>query len=551
MQIKFIPILALSFLGLVAHAQDQGQISGNFQLNAQTYKPDSLIGANEVPEGILFNGFANINYTRDNFRAGLRYESYLNPMLGFDPRFKGNGIMYRYAGYEKDGLDITVGSFYEQFGSGVILRSYEERNLGYDNAFDGVRVKASMIPGIQIKALIGKQRDFFAYGDGIVRAIDIESQLTDYLSDSENRESTLLVGASFVSKFQEDLDPFYILPENVASFAGRVNYIYKGFDLYGEYAYKINDPSAVNNFIYKNGEALLFTGSYSTKGFGIILGAKRIDNMNYRSDRTALLNSQLINYLPALTKQHTYALPAFYPYATQPNGEIGFQGEVFYRIPKGTALGGKYGTQVSINYSVAYSIDQQRVHDTVALNESGTLGYESEFFALGDSVYFSDFNIAITRKINKTFKTSFMYMNQRYNRAVIEGKPGFLKANIVVAELQYKFRPKHSFRFEVQGLFMEDDKNKNNVDQGSWAMGLVEYNFAPHYFVGVQNLYNYGNADENRRINYAVITAGYITGSTRITLGYGRQRAGIFCVGGVCREVPASNGASISITSSF
>jgi hypothetical protein len=34
-------------------------------------------------------------------------------------------------------------------------------------------------------------------------------------------------------------------------------------------------------------------------------------------------------------------------------------------------------------------------------------------------------------------------------------------------------------------------------------------------------------------------------------MSYGKQRAGIFCVGGVCRNVPASNGFAISITSSF
>ncbi|MCT4623955.1 MAG: DUF6029 family protein, partial [Schleiferiaceae bacterium] len=40
-------------------------------------------------------------------------------------------------------------------------------------------------------------------------------------------------------------------------------------------------------------------------------------------------------------------------------------------------------------------------------------------------------------------------------------------------------------------------------------------------------------------------------GPTRVQLGYGRQPSGIFCVGGVCRFVPASNGLQMSITSNF
>jgi hypothetical protein len=34
-------------------------------------------------------------------------------------------------------------------------------------------------------------------------------------------------------------------------------------------------------------------------------------------------------------------------------------------------------------------------------------------------------------------------------------------------------------------------------------------------------------------------------------LGYGKRREGIFCVGGVCRAVPASSGLEMTFTSSF
>ena len=37
----------------------------------------------------------------------------------------------------------------------------------------------------------------------------------------------------------------------------------------------------------------------------------------------------------------------------------------------------------------------------------------------------------------------------------------------------------------------------------------------------------------------------------RFALGYGKKREGIFCVGGVCREVPASNGFNVRLSSNF
>ncbi len=539
------------FSSSFAFAQNPGQISGNFQVDFQVYQPDSLIGAEEVPEGLLMNGFANVNYTRDEFSAGLRYESYLNPMLGFDTRYKGSGITYRYASYDNGFIKATIGNFYDQFGSGLLLRAYEERNLGYDNAFDGFHIAVNPGKGVRLKALIGKQRAFFDYSNGIVRGFDGEWVLNEGLKSMETSATTVIVGGSFVSKFQADQDPFYKLPENVAAGSGRLNIIRGGFDFFTEYAYKINDPSAANGFIYKPGEALLVTASYSRKGMGIILGAKRIDNMDFRSDRTATGNVLLINYLPALTKQHTYTIAAFYPYATQPNGELGVQGELFYTFKKGSFLGGKYGTKLSVNLSAAQSIERSPIHDTIAVGESGTLGYESEFLTPGETVYFRDFNFTLTKKFSKKWKGSFMYMNQSYNKAVIEGKPGFLKNQILVAEAQYKINTRHSIRMEAQGLFMEDDANPDNVDFGSWALGLVEYTVAPHYFVAVQDLYNYGNPDKTRRIHYFLASAGYVKGSSRIALNYGKQRAGIFCVGGICREVPASSGLSVSITSSF
>ena len=54
---------------------------------------------------------------------------------GFDFRaIQRSGRLWfaRYADSPK--VDFTVGNFYEQFGSGIVLRAYEEWALGIDNA---------------------------------------------------------------------------------------------------------------------------------------------------------------------------------------------------------------------------------------------------------------------------------------------------------------------------------------------------------------------------------------------------------------------------------
>lgn len=516
---------------------DLGEIHGNFQIDAQNYYEDTLIGAKKVPEKIRMNSFANINYTRGAFKAGLRYESYLKPLIGFDPRYEGSGITYKYASYEKEGLEFTIGNYYEQFGSGLIFRSYEERQLGIDNAMEGVRVKYNPTKGVYLKGIIGKQRYYFQTGNGVVRGLDGEVTVNE-LFPSMTSSTTYVLGGSVVSKYQSDQDPLRKLPENVAAFAGRFNLITPKFNLYSEYAYKINDPSLTNGFIYKNGEAIFATASYSVKGFSVSLAGKRIDNMDFRSDRNADVNNLTISFLPAISKQHTYALAAFYPYATQPLSELGVQAEAAYNFKKGTALGGKYGTLLTVNYSHVRNLDTTQLKNG--------LGYKSDYFSLGKTLLYEDINIELSKKINSKLKGTLTYMYQVFNKDEVQGLSGYgtVYSHIGIAELSYRLNPKNTIRAEIQELYAKQD-------EGSWMMGLVEYTVSPHWFFALIDMYNYENKHKEKQVHYYSGNFGYVRNATRIALGYGKQREGYLCVGGVCRQIPASNGISLSITSSF
>jgi hypothetical protein len=549
-----------------------GEIHGNFQADAQYYNPDSAIGAPPVPQKMLSNGFANLNYTRGKFKAGLRYESYLDVMQGFDTRYKGTGIPYRYASYTVDDLEVTVGNYYEQFGSGLILRAYEEKGLGFDNVLDGLRVKFMPYKGIYLKGLVGKQRFFFQQA-GLVRGFDGELQLNELISKWEEKKTKVMLGGSFVSKYQADQNSSLILPQNVGAYGGRFNIAHGNFNIYGEYIYKINDPSYDNKYVYKYGDAALLQMSYSKKGTGASLSLKRIDNMVYKSDRDAAGNVLFINYNPILTKQHTYGLLAFYPYASQTNGEFCYQAEFLHKFKKhkeetgkpmeklDAFLGGKYGVDFSVNYSGAFTLDTNKFNSA---NDSSLIGYESSYFGIGHTIHdsingfstysptlYQDFNIEITKKFSPKFKATFVYANQVYNIDIIQVKPGEnnVCSDIFVLDMTYMYKDEHSLRMELQHL-------NTKQDSGSWAEMLVEWTMGEHWFVTAFDQYNYkdfsyfGKGDPDR-IHYVGAQVGYIRNANRITIGYGKQRAGIFCAGGVCRYVPASNGITLSITSSF
>lgn len=530
---------------LFSQENNLGQISGSFQLDGQFYQKDSLIGAPAVPEKIGVIAYTQLFYTRGNFEAGLRYESYLTPLQGYDPRFKGSGFGNRYVKYTVKELEITAGNFYEQYGSGLILRTYNDWGLGYDNAFDGVKIRYNPYKGLVLKGLVGNQRNFWDKGNGIVRGFDGEIYINDLHEKLSNLKTRVIAGGSFVSKFQRDQDPIYKLPENVGSYSGRLDITYGKINIFTEYANKINDPSAINGYIYKPGNALLIKTSYSQKGLGISLGAKRIDNMSFRSDRTATGNSLNINYLPALTRQHVYNLASVYPYGTQEKGEIGFQGTMIYALKKNTKLGGKYGTGITINYSRANAIDKSQIHDTIPIGTKGTLGYNSNFFKMGKKVYFEDFNIEISRKINRNLTAIVTYVNIAYDIETVQGHIGAPKvySQVFITDVSYRLKSTTTIRGELQHL-------RTHQDKGDWAMAMFEYT-TKKWFAAITDMYNYGNEDKNLQIHYYTASIGFFKNTNRFMLSYGKQREGIMCVGGVCRTVPASNGLTLTITSSF
>jgi len=302
---------------------------------------------------------------------------------------------------------------------------------------------------------------------------------------------------------------------------------------------------------------LLATFSYSRKGLGVSLSGKRIDNMSYKSRSSELGEALDINYLPPLTRPQAYSLATIYPYATQANGEMGIQGQINFTIPKKSKLGGKYGTKIELNYSNIFNIDKQAVAEGIPVDSTGTLGYKSDFFSIGQPKYFETFNFVIARKFNTKFKMLLSYVYQVYNQAVLEeglfvSTPDYptIYAHIGIADLTYKLTPTKSLRMEIQHLYTDQDKGSTKI-KGNWILGLLEFNIAPKWFFTVFDEFNYGNPDKDMQLHYYSVAMAYVQGTSRIALSYGRQREGLLCVGGVCRVVPAANGVTLTLSSSF
>lgn len=529
-----------------------GHVTGNVQLDAQMSREDTVIGASDVPEKMLMNARADILYTNGDFSAGLRFEAYQNPLLGFDAQYTGQGLANYFVAYNGKLLSVTAGNFYEQFGSGMILRAYEDRYLGLDNALLGINVQLRPWNGVTIKALAGKQRVFWGYGAGLVRGIDGEVNLNSLIKSMEESKLRVTLGAGFVSKYEGDEsipaadNPEYRLnlPLNVGAAAVRADVTYGHWNLIGEYARKGQDPNIMNGYIYRPGEALMLNLTYSMKGFSANVQAKHVDNMSYKSVRSQTGEMLYINYIPAITKQHTYAFLTMFPYATQVAGEEGVQADVMYKIKKGTALGGKYGTDLHFNGSLICALD------TNVIGGAGTDGYDAPWLGRGE-LYYADLSLEVAKKLSKTVKLTATYAYQMFNPVVEGHEPDMYHNHVVIGDLSWRVGKKHSLRFEGEWMGSDSryDPAEGHTDRraGDWIMGLVEWNIGSHWFVSVSDQYAYNDGIGN----YYNLSAGYNVGATRLQIGYGKQREGLLCIGGVCRQVPASNGLTFSLTTSF
>lgn len=535
--------------------QNLGSVSGNIESIYQYLLSDTLIGAQQPKEKSLINTYALVNYKLAGFKAGARFEVYYPRILGYPDRFDGAGLGYRYVGYENDLLSVTVGNFYEQFGTGLIFRAYEDRALGVDNAMDGFHIRLTPAKGVTIKGVYGRQRFSFTNGRvinsaGIVRGFDGELAFEQLFPSLAEKEMRLKIGGSFVSKYESGNHPLYNLPVNVGSYGGRVDFGYKNFYINGEYIIKEADPSTDNDYIFNYGKGMIVNMGYSKKGIGFLFSAKSIDNMSFRSERDATLQDLTIGFIPPLTKTHTYNLvTTLYPYVSQPLGEVAYQADFFYKFKRGSKLGGKYGMDLTVNFSTAYAPKQTL--DGIDLNDSSRVVYSSQLFNSSytrSDLYWTDFNFEVKRKLNKKWSFIASYYNIHLNNDVIKitDAKGIIVSHIGVLDVLYKVNNKHSIRGELQGLWTQGRK-----DRGHWATMILEYTISPNWFFSFVGQYNYGHPDPNLRVLYPIGVVGRIWGSTRLQVAYGRQNAGLFCVGGVCRFVPASNGLTVTFTHSF
>jgi len=522
----YLALLFFLVVGQLGAQTKKIQISGGYESYLAAYEKDSkLYSFDNQKYGA--NNYLKLDATYKKFTIGTQLEAYNPARVGFSKQLDKVKLIQGYAKYSTLKFEITLGNFYEQFGSGLAFRSYEDRQLGFNNSIFGAKINYQPINSITIKTFSGKPRTWFDYSKTLISGIDTELGLDNLITKDANY--SLILGVGYVNHLYKKVTDFDY-PLHVNTISGRVNFEKGIFGISTEYVNKSKAQvfTPESGYDSKRGSAFLLNTSLNISGFGANVSLRRLEFMPSRAENTITDEPVYTNYIPALTRQHKYALANLTPYNVQSNSEIGGQADIYFE-PQKSILGGGYPEKFSVNFSMYYSL------------KSNKNGHYS-FLGLGNKMLFNDINLEIEKRWNKKLKSTIMLMKVRADVTIIESAGSEASDwYIITTDNILQFAPKKSLRAEIQHLW-------TNSEDKNWIYGAFEFGLAPKWLFFLKDMYNYGNSNP---VHYYGIGASFSKGIFRTALSYGRNRAGYHCSGGVCRYLPASKGLFLEFAIAF
>ena len=517
-----------------------GALTGSVESNSIYYLDDAKIGK-ELDATFGSNNHIKLDYNKGAWSFGLQGDAYLPALQGYELREYGAAdptfvVANFFANYRGENLTLTFGDFYDQLGGGLIYRSFEDRQLGLNTSTTGARATFRPLDYLSLKVFAGTPRLYLTHAKSFLGGMDASLWLSDMLGWSE---AMMAVEGSYLMRYESlnlgETDLGFVMrgmeSPVVNLWSARTSFDWRGLSLKGEFAGKSKDLSTIASDEVKSGMALLTEAGYTKGTFSVMAQARVLDNMGTRLSLYEGGAGNMLNYLPALTRQHTYMLANLNPLQVMPEGEIGAQIDVFYKIRNRKV---RYDSWTfHANYSTAYTL-----RDNQAITRERVM-------------FWRDFNFDVERQWSKEWKATFFYSMQQFIPHNDMAHPTTCMSNIFVGDVTYKINRKNSVRVEAQYLLSNDY-------EGDWVAGLVEYNMAPKWSVFASSMYNHQRTEwrnnhhnEVDKINYYSIGASYTEGRTRAQISYGRNRAGMVCSGGVCRYSPAYTGLNLMLSTSF
>jgi hypothetical protein len=535
--------LLLILLSINSYSQ-WGSFSGSLQTNTNFFVRDVKIGAYNMPQYDNFkvgtDAWLNLDYTNEKFglEIGARVDFFYNSILRVPTApYTAAGLGGFYIKKRIKDFTFTGGYLYDQIGSGILYRAYEERALAIDNALLGVRAEYNYKGLLRLKAFGGVQKLKFSYEQPIVLGAAVEGNF------AVNEKVRFVPGAGIIDRSLDQNTMNQIVAtietyDTIGRFVPKYNtYAFTfyntltagDFSWYIEGAYKTkeairnNELREVNDSLINAAGNCEFTSvNYAHKGFGITLQFKRTQNFSLHISPlpTESTFDGSMTFIPPVSRENSLRLPSRYYAPSLENHELAFSEDASFTPSK------------KLTFEVCGSF----IRDLVL----------AEFDPVQQPFFGEGFIVATYKPIRALeLQLGFQYV--RYNKFVYQQDgPTNVDSYTPFAEWQYKINKKMSVRMELQ-------YQRVLLDYGQWLYALGEFNFAPHFSIAASDMWNFKpNPEVNPYANhYYSFFVGYTQGAMAFTLAYVKQVEGIVCTGGVCRIEPAFSGVKFGITATF
>ena len=512
---KRIFFILITLLTLAFAALDKAQDLKNDFLPEYLGFSNQLKYSNDITRKLeIFEDWLNVDYQKGNFGAGIRFEIFQpndpNPSISRGKNRYAD-IAYKYIkaniGDAEEGGEITVGNFYTLFGRGLVLKSYEDRNIRVDNNLLGVKLEARYT-GFYLTALTGTAANLDNERKDILHAVDLEYKIIKHLN----------IGGSFASNLPEEPSASRTMLSSVRMMSGIRN-----FDLYVEYGVKINDDikkSSFNNNVWKVGEAYYGSLNFYYDALALTGEYKYYDNFTFTSqDGTIIYNTP-----PSVRKDYTYILLNRHPSVLNQSNEQGFQVDLNYNLNDETYFSGNYGETSSLSPGSFY---KKILNDNTASRKQLREVYAQLCYDWSD---------------NWTTIAAFGYNEERNTDT---------KNLTPILENRFYLSDINTIRFII-----EHQQTKVNATGEQYYNDAItlEYLRSPSFSVSVVSEMQTREPEAGRKIRrlWNFIQFGYkIDNHTDLSLLFGTRQAGNICIGGVCRYEPEFRGIELKMFTRF
>ncbi len=447
-----------------------------------------------------------LSYQYRGLRAAGRFELFQYSGAASDYR----ELAQRSLRWENEHFALAAGNFYEIFGRGLLLRTYEipgtiledagaRIRYGFYRDLDGLllkyRTRIFEVKALRGRPLFNTLPPNFSYGDRHPNLLHgVEANLR-FVKD-------WAVGGGYLRNSREGEIANY----GTVFISGNLPF---SLQLYSEFAQLLNNDDRLFDFSARSAHAFYASANYAAGPFGFSLEAKDYDNFVL-----------LFNDPPPLIREHAYAVLNRSTHILQPRNETGWQAEAFGHLEAGHTL--------TLNASRAE-------------NDFGRGTVFQEYFAELDV----QFNERASAKVFLDRSEDPFNLEESRNAGGLYLQNEWGKNWGTVADVEFQ-------------NFDRVLRPRQKVENYYAALTLTR---APKLSAGViwerttdPLLTDHPGTEavETRGRNWLAGTLGYqYSNSFLFSLFYGKRRGGPACTSGICYEVLDFEGFEMRITSNF